>query len=452
MADHELWSFNNALFFIIFFIIVIFLCIFGLNKVADVRKIKANWAEERCSPMVMPFAGLFGYNTKENFDFCMGKIFNTHSMPYIGSISGMFTQFTSLLTMIFDSVNSLRNVIASLGGGINVVFQEFTDRISNFFFKMRLSAIRIKMLIGRMYAVLFSVMYMGMSGITGMTSFTNTFLFSFLDTFCFPEETELQVQNKGLVKIKDVKIGDILELTNSKVTGTFRFYSRGQPMVKIGSTTVSTNHYVKYDGRFIKAGEHPFAVDIGTWDSDKPLYCLDTDNNKIPVDNLIFLDYDETVEGDNDTMNYIENRINSKNAVRSYKFKEYSPGLNGDALMCTVNGIKAAKDIVIGDKLVTGAEVIGLIKRKVNEICKLENNLILAPSTLAWNSDKNQWQRVGETNEIFTESTELVSFIVIPNSQIELENGMRIRDYMELCSPDSEMYYSSILEDTKVSA
>ncbi|NBW82324.1 hypothetical protein EBR21_11275, partial [bacterium] len=31
-------------------------------------------------------------------------------------------------------------VIASLGGGINVIFQEFTDRITNFFFQIRLTA------------------------------------------------------------------------------------------------------------------------------------------------------------------------------------------------------------------------------------------------------------------------------------------------------------------------
>jgi hypothetical protein len=48
--------------------------------------------------------------------------------------------------------------------------------------------------------------------------------------------------------------------------------------------------------------------------------------------------------------------------------------------------------------------------------------------------------------EIIEMRTELVSFIVIPNSQIELEDGLRIRDYMELCSPDSEIHYSKCLE------
>jgi hypothetical protein len=48
---------------------------------------------------------------------------------------------------------------------------------------------------------------MGLSGMTGMTSFTNTFLFSFLNVFCFPGETKIHIIGKGYIPIKDVKIG-----------------------------------------------------------------------------------------------------------------------------------------------------------------------------------------------------------------------------------------------------
>jgi hypothetical protein len=50
------------------------------------------------------------------------------------------------------------------------------------------------------------------------------------------------------------------------------------------------------------------------------------------------------------------------------------------------------------------------------------------------------------------EPTEIISFITITNYQIELENGLIIRDYMELCSPDSEMYYSQKLEASNTSS
>jgi hypothetical protein len=348
--------------------------------------------------------------------------------------------------MIFNSVSSLRNIIASLGGGINVVFQEFTERISNFFFKLRLSAIHIKTLIGRMYAILFSVMYMGLSGITGMTSFTNTFLFSFLDTFCFPGSQLINIQGKGLMPIKNIKIGDVIEPSNSKVTATFKFFSRGQPMVKLGSVTVSTNHYVLYLGHPIKAGDHPEAVKIGAWESDEPLYCLNTSDNKILIDALEFLDYDETTAGDKETMNFIEGKVNSTCVNKEYNFTEYGPAIDETTKIVTTEGIKTASEIKIGDKLVTGSEVVGLIRKEVSEVCRLENGVILTPSTLVWNSKINKWERIGDSIKHETETRQLVSFIVVPNSQIELEDGTRIRDYMELCSPDSEMYYSKRLE------
>ena len=436
MDKHELWSFNNALFVLIFIIIIAFILTFGANKLFDVRNVKNNWAEERCSPLIMPFASIFGFNTKENFEFCMGKIFNTHSMPFFGSIGQMFSHFTGLLTMIFDSISTLRNIIASLGGGINVVFQEFTERISNFFFKLRLSAIHIKTLIGRMYAILFSVMYMGLSGITGITTFTNTFLFSFLNVFCFPGNTLINIEGKGQTQIKDIKIGDIISSSKSKVTATFRFFSKGQPMVRLKNITVSTNHYVMYLGQPIKAGNHPDAIKLSDWNSDEPLYCLNTSDNHILIDNFDFLDYDETSDGDKDTMNFIEGKINSTIIDTEYKFKEYCSAINEETIIKTTDGNKKAKDIKIGDKLVTGGEVVGLIRREVMEVCELENGLITTPSTLYWNSEFNKWERFGERFNFREEHNEMVSFIIVPNSQIELEDGLRVRDYMELCSPD----------------
>ena len=434
-AELELWSTTNAWFVLLHMIIIAFVLLYIINKYVDAGNIKNNWSEERCNPMIMPFASFFGYNTKENFNFCMGKIFDTQSMPMLGSIGGMFGSFTVLLTVIFDSISSLRNTVASLGGGINVIFQDFTDRISNFFFKLRISAIQIKSLIGRMYAIMFSVMYMGLSGITGLTSFTNTFLFSFLNVFCFPKNTKINVQGKGLTAIKDIKIGDVLLQTNSKVTATFCLYSKGQAMVQLGPVTVSTNHYVMYLGKPIMAGDHPDAVKLGPWTSDDPLYCLNTSNNKIPVYDLIFLDYDETTDGDKDTMNFVEGRLNSTVVDKNYKFKEYCTAIGENTIIKTLNENKLAKDIKIG-----------LIRREVNEVCKLKNGTIITPATLYWNPDLNKWERFGEKMEIIEMRTELVSFIVIPNSQIELEDGLRIRDYMELCSPDSEIHYSKCLE------
>ena len=436
-----LWKFPNALLFIIIFTIIAFSSFYGVGAFFDIKNVKDNWAEKRCSPLIIPFASLFGFDTKENFNFCMKDIFNMFAEPFMGTTSGMFASLTGLLTMIFGSISSLRITIATLGGGINTVIQEFTERITMFFFKIRISAITIKALITRMYSILFSVMYMGISGISGVSSFTNTALFSFLDTFCFPGNTIL-LTDKGPKMIKDIKIGDIIKSNiNSTVTATFVFYAKGQPMVKIGSTIVSTNHYMIHDDKIIKAIQHPDAVKIEDCDSD--LYCLNTDNNRIPINGLSFLDYDETAEGDKETMNYIEGRVNACYINKEYLFTEYCPAVDENTYIKTTDGDKMAKDIKIGDTLVTGSDIIGLIRKVVNETC-IMNGILLTPSTLYW--DRNIWKRVGDMYEIIKGEKEMISFIAIPNSQIELENGVRIRDYMELCSPDSEMYYTKRLE------
>jgi len=446
---NELWSFGNALAFIILLLFLFTVIYNGLSFANELQRIKDNWAEQRCNPMIMPFASQFGYNTSENFQFCMGKIFNMHSASYMGSFGSITARFTGLLTSIFSSISSMRNVIATLGGGINVIFQEFTDRISLFFFKLRMNAIHLKMMFGRIYAILFSVMYMGMSGITGMSSFTNTFLFSFLDTFCFPGNTLITVADNinntiKQVPIKDIKIGDILLPGDCRVTSTFSFYAKGQPMVKIGSIIVSTNHYLYFQGKIIKAGDHPYANHIGEWNTDDYLYCLNTSNHIIPVGIMDFLDYDETGKADKETMQFVENRINATPSIKQYNFTEYGFAIDENEKIWTKSGLKAIKDIVIGEKLTTGSEVVGLIRKEVSEICNVFT-IKITPSTLYWNSKK--WSRIGEHFPIQKVKMEFVSLIVTPNSQIELENGLYVRDYMELCSPDTESYYSKHIKE-----
>ena len=446
-TPHELWAFNNALFFIVMVLLIAYILSKVMGSLTDIKNIKADWANQRCNPTIMPFASLFGENTKENFEFCMGSIFNMHSLPMLGSMGTMFSQFTDLLNSIFNSINSLRNIIATLGGGINVIFQEFTDRITTFFFKLRLSAIHMKALFGRLYAVLFSVMYMGMSGITGMTSFTNTFLFSFLDTFCFPGETEVLVKKGDRVVpvlIKEVKIGDVLMPGSTTVTSTFEFYSRGQAMVQLGNIKVSTNHYLMHEGRPIMAGEHPAAIPLGPWDSDEHLYCLNTTDHTIPMGILTFLDYDETPEGDAATFRWIEKTINAKESVPTEKtYEDACFAIEDDAKIRTMTGVRRAADLKIGERLSTGCTVVGLIRRKVTEVCTL-NGVRITPATLYWND--TQWKRLGEHKAYQKQPCEMVSFVVVPHSQLELEDGTRVRDYMEVCSPDAEQHYSALLE------
>jgi hypothetical protein len=77
----------------------------------------------------------------------------------------------------------------------------------------------------------------------------------------------------------------------------------------------------------------------------------------------------------------------------------------------------------------------------------------LTPSTLYWDEINEKWTRFSlpaipaiPAIPVTSEESEFCSFIVVPNSQIELSTGLHIRDYMEWCSPDTEEIYTQHLK------
>lgn len=444
--------------------IVTFIGIFmGSSLGLSIQNVSKNWEQYRCSPMIMPLAGLFGHNTYENFEYCMGSIFEQHAAGTTSGFSGVLGVFVTVLSTIMETVNSTILSIATLGGGINVVFQEFVTRISQFFASLRMNFMYMKNLFTRLYSIFMSMLFMGQSTIIGGVSFANTSLFGFLDTFCFPENTLILTKEHGEIPISRIKIGDTLLPTNSKVTSTMKFYAKGQPMVAFyrrGFTQkpiyVSTNHFIKYNDKWIKAREHPDAIKCLEWtgDIDKPLICLNTDTHEIPIQDLIFSDYDETDSVNNTAMKELEQQINSEKntGATQYPFTEASPSISSNTLIRVKQNNKyeyiCAKDIKIGDILTTGSFVSGIIKKEITEYTNISDNMTLAAATLLWVKDENKWKRAGTLYPVKKSETPQVfyAFIAAGNSIIELDNNIYIRDYMEVCSPDSENAYENAMK------
>lgn len=93
-----------------FLIILIFIILntFILTK-TGVSSIQNDWVNQRCNPLVMPFAGSIspdGTSTSDNFSYC---IQNT-----IGSFSSVVTQpFEYIQSMNVDAINSLSETATS---------------------------------------------------------------------------------------------------------------------------------------------------------------------------------------------------------------------------------------------------------------------------------------------------------------------------------------------------
>ena len=129
------------------------------------------------------------------------------------------------------------------------------------------------------------------------SQFKNTESFENMNTFCFDEDTVICLKNGEKRKIKDIKIGDIL-IDGGKVTAFFKASSKDREMYILNEILVTGNHtLIDQELGVIKVKNHPNSIKYGQY--YKPyVFCVNTSTKKIPIKNILFLDWDEVDEMD----------------------------------------------------------------------------------------------------------------------------------------------------------
>lgn len=433
----------NSFFRIVLMSTLLLIIAYAMAVFSNFAEIRKNWPKYRCNPQYMATANLYGFDVKENMDYCLKNAMQGEAASQMGPLYKLLATSVGTQGGLLGSVNSIRLQLATLMGGIMKTFQQFNDRFTQFMFAVRTSSVRMKTLMNRVFATVFAVIYQGMSGVTAAQNFGDTMIGGFLSTFCFPPDTPIFVLGKGHVAIKTVKIGDCLA-NGSRVTATFRFHAPGQAMVRLGHVTVSTNHFVKdTNGSWVMAGEHPEAEDAGVWPAIEPLVCLNTDTHTIPLGRYLFSDYDETEAGDEQCAEFITQSLNGYGATSS---KIASYGALMDSSVALESGMKL-KNCRLGQRFLNGAKIFGLLEKETLEITTLENGLRVHPSTFIWNN--TQWKRAAELGStVRLDKPEiLMGYVVYPHSYITTASGHHVRDYLEVASPDSESAYANAMRN-----
>jgi hypothetical protein len=428
----------------------------GFSKMADMEVVRKDWDKYRCRPDVMLMADYYGHNSSDNMEFCLKSGFDFRSAGAVLPFYTYLKSFVDVLMNMLSSLNSIRLTFATIVGSVTNVFSEFSSRIKSLFFSIQVTAIRMKMLMGRLFATLYSIIFMGMAGIKATTNFGNTFLFKFLDVFCFDPDT-IVLMKKGPVKIQNIAIGDEF-ISGERVTATFAFKADGQTMVDLGGITVSTNHYVSYKNKWIKASAHPDAQPSADWSggSERPLICLNTDKHSFPIGPYIFSDYDETAEGDREAMNMAMSMLNGASSpVGSTDCKTNSEMACGKETLIQTGAVNTtypvkASQITLGTSLTQG-EVIGLIQKECHEVCIYKGEKF-APGTAIWSESQNRWARAGDlSTPVMLENPEILySFVVSPSACVTTAAGTVFRDYVEVHTPDLELPYAASLNPLSI--
>jgi hypothetical protein len=221
-------------------------------------------------------------------------------------------------------------------------------------------------------------------------------------------------------------------------------------MVNINGVKVSSKHYVHYDklNIWIESENHP---DAAFCESEKVIYCLNTDTHTLLINGLLFTDYDESSESSVihktkqislSLLNNGQNNICSKN-----EGDDYDLGFSKNALIYLKDGrLVPIIDIKLGDVIIGGGTVLGTVTEKVSSAVKI-GNLGISTSQLLWDALSNKWVRAGilyKSNIIQFETPEIYHHLIVSNNII-IANGFYFRDYREVTDTDMETEYSKNL-------
>lgn len=292
-----------------FLIILIFIILFSANILSvGIEKIKKQWPNYRCNPVIMPFANVFGQDTMKNFSFCVQNLQSTfmqdllQPLHYADNVMGSITkEFTGAINSIRAFFNKIRNMITS-------IIKEIMGVFLNLLIGFQHMIISIRDLFQKTIGTLTIFLYLMEGGIMAMKSGWEGPPGGMVRFMCFHPDTLVKLENGIIKPISEIDPGDILK-NSQTVHGTMKlhnldnsgnyiehlYYFDGE-LDQDKSTTsilVSGSHliYDKTTKNFINVKNHSDAKlsKINT----KTLICLITSDHTIPLGNYIFHDWED---------------------------------------------------------------------------------------------------------------------------------------------------------------
>jgi hypothetical protein len=193
---------------------------------------------------------------------------------------------------------------------------------------------------------------------------------------CFDKDVQVKMDNGQFKNMKDIQAGDILENGN-RVTAKMQLNAVGIRMFNIGGIIVSESHIVKNGDKWLPVINHPDAQEIHGY-NEPYLYCVNTNTKEIILNGLLFTDWDEIYDDSlRAVIETIPTNIFEKDKKRQCTniHRYLDVGFHKDAIIDLIdNTNKKIKEVNVGDTLLSGAKVYGIVEIETSELLKNEKN------------------------------------------------------------------------------
>jgi len=286
-------------------IIIIFLVLyFSTILTSGLQKVKEDWPKHRCSPIYMPLAGYLGKDPVSNFAYCVGNIQTDLMGFFLEPIQHVLGMVMTMITWILERVQFIRIFINGIRKMAMSIFGNVYGMFVNVLIQFQKLIIKTKDTVMKLIGTIVMFIYLLQGAIKTGQSIQNGPIGQTIKAICFQENTPLKLQNGKMVKIKDIRLGDILE-NGTKVYGTLKLKgSPDNPYYKIWSRKLEKHIMVTGDHKicpnnsdknklcsYVEVKDFEMAETSKEWDEE--LYCLITENHQIPIGEYTFWDWED---------------------------------------------------------------------------------------------------------------------------------------------------------------
>lgn len=301
---------NTADIILAIIIFIIFGLLFATNILAvGINNIKNNWPTYRCNPVVMPFAGMFGADVKDNFTYCIQNT-QTNYMGYLLQPVNYTLNLTGNIGQkLSQALNLVRGMFAYIRDSITSIIQNIFGVFLNILIEFQKITIDIKDTIMKITGLMASLLYILQGSIMTMNSAWQGPPGQMVRGLCFHPDTLIKLENGEIKRISEIELGETLK-DGGEVLGLMKLKNWNKdteeqtesfyeiPNGENNEPIFVTGKHIMWDhsrGLWIEVKDHKQAK-LSTKES-KFLYCLLTSTYVIPIGEHVFHDWDDENDG-----------------------------------------------------------------------------------------------------------------------------------------------------------
>jgi hypothetical protein len=430
-------QYGTSLILFIIITIILILFIGGCYAMININAVREDWVNQRCKPYVIPIAGLINRPpgvsikdfTEQNFNYCSQTILKGMTSATVepityttklmsGALNGMENAMNDVRPMFNKSRDFFKNLTEDVMGRvinitvplqqIVITFKDFISKVMGTMATGLFTALGSYLTLKSVFGVIAKVILIVLIAIAALivifwiTPFTYgaaiaatavfvatsiplaiilVFMSKILDinpginipsVKCFDKNTQFILKNGTKKPICNLQLGEKLQ-NNSTITTKITVDAANSVMYNLNGIIVSDSHIVKYNNKWIRVDEHPYSIKINDY-KEPYLYCINTDNKTIELNDVLFTDWDEIFDEDLEKIKNIKlknvkykfnvdsniNNLHDINVENMDIHKYLDGGFNGDTIIKLKNGlVKKIKNVNIGDVLENGEKVYG---------------------------------------------------------------------------------------------